>query len=99
MKLQVRFGLGLIVIGVLAFLCVALGFAKKVSLGDAGEGHPIQSAEKPRERGSTAISTVPPSGVLQTDTPEKDAVPILPIMGVVCLGAGIFVTVLGTSRR
>ena len=37
-------------------------------------------------------------GPVKVDAEKKETVPISPIIGVVCLGAGIFVTVLGARK-
>ena len=38
------------------------------------------------------------AGPLQVNAEKKETVPISPIIGVVCLGAGLFVMVLGTRK-
>ena len=38
------------------------------------------------------------SQAVQAQVDKEEAIPPLPIIGVVCLGGGIFVAVLGTSR-
>ena len=38
------------------------------------------------------------AGPLQVNAEKKETVPVSPIIGVVCLGAGIFIMVLGTRK-
>ena len=46
----------------------------------------------------TKQTSVINAGPLQVNAEKKETVPISPIIGVVCLGAGLFVMVLGTRK-